>query len=174
MLWSLAFLLALLVASRRMRTLIGVVTAFTVAHSLTLAAAALGWVHVPQPPVEACIALSIVFVASEIIRSREGRPGLTERAPWVVAFTFGLLHGLGFAGALAEVGLPADAIPQALLLFNIGIEIGQPSFVALVLAVGHVLIQLAPRLTTSLRWLPPYAIGSFASFWVIERIHVFF
>ena len=90
--------------------------------------------HVPQPPVEACIALSIVFVAREIARSREGAPGLTERWPWVISFTFGLLHGFGFAGALSEVGLPQVAIPVALLFFNVGVEIGQLLFIAAVVA----------------------------------------
>src|SRR4030095_14060574 len=104
---------------------IATVTAFTVAHSLTLAAATLGWVHVPSPPVEAAIALSIVVVAGEILRARQGNASLTQRCPWVVAFTFGLLHGLGFASALAEVGLPQLSIPGALLFFNVGVEIGQ-------------------------------------------------
>ena len=98
------------------------ITAFTVAHSITLVAATLGWVHVPGPPVEAMIALSIVFVAAEIVHGLRGKPGLTARAPWVVAFSFGLLHGFGFAGALAEVGLPQKAIPMALLTFNVGVE----------------------------------------------------
>ena len=92
--------------------------------------------HVPGPPVEACIALSIVFVAAEIIRGRQGKPGFTERAPWMEAFTFVLLHGLGFAGALSEVGLPQQAIPLALLFFNVGVELGQLAFIAAVLGVA--------------------------------------
>src|SRR4030095_15187730 len=107
----LLFVLALLIVVKGWRRLVGTITAFTVAHSLTLAAATLGWVHVPGPPVEACIALSIVFVAAEILRCRQGQQGLTGLQPWLVAFTFGLLHGLGFAGALSEVGLPEQAIP---------------------------------------------------------------
>jgi hydrogenase/urease accessory protein HupE len=131
----LLFVLALLILVKGTRRLIATVTAFTLAHSLTLAGATLGFVHVPGPPVEASIALSIVFVAAEIIHSRQGRKGLTERFPRIVAFTFGLLHGFGFAGALSEVGLPQSAIPTALLFFNVGVEIGQLLFIASVLAV---------------------------------------
>ncbi|NIP18451.1 MAG: HupE/UreJ family protein, partial [Xanthomonadales bacterium] len=105
------------------------ITAFTVAHSLTLGAASLGILHVPSPPVEAVIALSIVFVATEIVRARQGRPGWTQRRPWLVAFIFGLLHGLGFAGALTEIGLPPQAVPLALLFFNLGVEAGQLLFI---------------------------------------------
>ena len=115
------------------------------AHSITLVAATLGWVHVPGPPVEAMIALSIVFVAAEIIRGLRGKPGLTARAPWIVAFSFGLLHGFGFAGALAEVGLPQKAIPVALLTFNVGVELGQLIFVALVVAVRALLARVPAK-----------------------------
>jgi len=140
---------------------------------ITLVAATLGWVHVPGPPVEAMIALSIVFVAAEIVHGLQGRPGLTARAPWVVAFVFGLLHGFGFAGALAEVGLPEKAIPVALLMFNVGVELGQLIFVAAALAIGILLARL-PLLRR--RWMDyavPYAIGSIAMFWVIERVGAF-
>ena len=109
------------------------VTAFTVAHSITLALATLGFVHVPQQPVEAVIALSIAFVAVEIVHSRRGRSGITAQAPWIVAFAFGLLHGFGFAGALSEVGLPQGHIPLALLFFNVGVELGQLLFIGMVL-----------------------------------------
>ena len=126
----LLFVLALLILVKGTRRLIATVTAFTVAHSLTLAGATLGFVHVPGPPVEAAIALSIVFVAAEIVHSRQGETGLTERSPWIVAFTFGLLHGFGFASALNEVGLPQSAIPVALFFFNVGVEIGQLLFIA--------------------------------------------
>ncbi len=170
----LLFVLALLILVRGTGRLIATITAFTLAHSLTLFAATLGWVNVPGPPVEAIIALSIVFVAGEIVHARQGRPGLTQRYPWIVAFTFGLLHGLGFAGALAEVGLPPLSIPLALLFFNVGVEIGQLIFIAAVLAV----IAIARRASRYLElappaWLwrvPPYAIGGLASFWVVERI----
>jgi hypothetical protein len=169
----LLYVLGLVLLVRTPRMLLKTITGFTLAHSLSMAAATLGYVHIPPAPVEAAIALSIVYVAVELIHIRQGRAGLAARAPWIIAMSFGLLHGLGFAGALAEIGLPPHAIPQALLLFNIGIEIGQLTFVALVLTVGHALIRFAPRATSSLRWVPPYAIGSFASFWVIERIHAF-
>jgi hypothetical protein len=176
--WSgidhLLYVFGLVLLVRTPRLLIKTITGFTLAHSVSLAAASLGYVNIPPAPVEAVIALSIVYIAVELLRAREGQPSIASRAPWLVSMSIGLLHGLGFAGALAEVGLPAGAIPQALLLFNIGIEIGQLSFVALVLVLGHALIRYLPRLTTSLRWVPPYAIGSFASFWVIERIHAFF
>ena len=112
----LLFVLALILIALNTRQLIQAITAFTVAHSITLAAAALGFVHVPPKPVEAAIALSIAFVALEIVRARDGEAGMAARAPWVVAFAFGLLHGLGFAGALSEIGLPTGHIPVALLV----------------------------------------------------------
>ena len=166
----LLFVLALLILVPNMRVLIWTITAFTVAHSITLAVATLGFVNFPQPPVEAIIALSIVFVASEIIHVSQGRPGLTQRRPWIVAFTFGLLHGFGFAGALTEVGLPEQAIPLALLFFNVGVELGQLAFVAAVLLS----IALAKRvLGTTPTWMPTataYAIGMVASYWTIDRL----
>ncbi|MFO0795200.1 MAG: HupE/UreJ family protein [Candidatus Brocadiaceae bacterium] len=169
----LLFVLALLIITRGGWKLMKTVTAFTIAHSITLAAATLGFVHVPQRPIEAVIALSIVFVAAEIVHGLQGREGVTARAPWIVAFTFGLLHGFGFAGALGEVGLPQGHIPLALLFFNAGVEAGQLLFVAVVLS----LIALAQRMKLSApRWaqlVPPYAIGSVAMFWVIQRIAAF-
>jgi hydrogenase/urease accessory protein HupE len=173
----LLFVLALLLIVDGTRRLIATITAFTVAHSITLALATMGVVHVPGPPVEALIALSIVFVAGEIIHVRQGRPSLTQRYPWIVAFTFGLLHGLGFAGALAEVGLPQNSIPLALLFFNVGVEIGQLLFIAavlIVIAVGRMLktgMQVA--VPEWLRRAPPYFIGTLASYWVFERISGF-
>ena len=176
--WSgidhLMYVFGLVLLVRTPRLLLKTITGFTLAHSVSLAAASLGFIHVPAAPVEAVIALSIVYVAVELLRARQGQPSLAAKAPWLVSMSIGLLHGLGFAGALSEVGLPANAIPQALLLFNIGIELGQIAFVALVLALGAALVRYAPRPTQSLRWVPAYAIGSFASFWVIERIHAFF
>jgi hydrogenase/urease accessory protein HupE len=169
----LLFVLALLIITNGTMRLIKTVTAFTVAHSITLALATLGFVHVPSKPVEATIALSIVFVAFEIIRRREGQNGITSRAPWIVAFTFGLLHGFGFAGALSEVGLPQNHIPTALFFFNVGVEVGQIAFIAVVLSC----IALVRRIPLSLpRWaelVPPYAIGSLAMFWVVQRIAAF-
>jgi len=157
--------------------LITTITAFTVAHSVTLALAILGFLHVPGPPVEALIALSIVFVAAEIVHARQDRPGLSQRYPWLVAFTFGLLHGLGFAGALAEVGLPPLSIPTALLFFNVGVEIGQLTFIAAVFGLVALIRWTArsiefPRLVWLWR-IPPYLIGGIASYWVIERIASF-
>ena len=173
----LLFVLALLILVKGTGRLIATVTAFTVAHSLTLAGATLGFVHVPGPPVEAAIALSIVFVAAEIIHSRQGKVGLTERFPWIVAFIFGLLHGFGFASALNEVGLPQSAIPVALLFFNVGVEIGQLLFIASVFTV----IALARRITRRIgmsqpawAWrVPPYAIGAVSVFWIIQRMAAF-
>ena len=175
----LLFVLALLILVKGWRRLVGTITAFTLAHSITLAAATLGFVSVPGPPVEAVIALSIVFVACEIVHRRQGRSGLTERWPWVVAFTFGLLHGFGFAGALHEVGLPQNAIPLALLLFNVGVELGQLLFIASVMAaltgaafIGRRLSQLGidpkPAYAAS-ESVAAYAIGSVAAFWLIDR-----
>ena len=169
----LLFVLALLLIVRGGKRIFLTITAFTVAHSITLVSATMGWMHVPGPPVEAIIALSIVFVAAEVVHGLRGKPGLTARAPWVVAFTFGLLHGFGFAGALAEVGLPQKAIPVALLMFNVGVEIGQLIFVAFALAVRAGLMRLPLRWP---RWTPyaaPYAIGILAMYWVIERIGSF-
>ncbi len=169
----LLFVFALLVIVRGTRRIVGTITAFTVAHSVTLVAAALGVIALPGPPVEAVIALSIVFVAAEAVHALQGRSGLTARAPWVVAFSFGLLHGLGFAGALSEIGLPQTAIPLALLIFNVGVEIGQLSFVGVV-TLGA---ALARRLSLPQpRWAAhavPYAIGAVAMFWVIERVTAF-
>lgn len=169
----LLFVLALLLIVRGGRRIVLTVTAFTVAHSITLVAATLGWFHVPGPPVEAMIALSIVFVAAEVVRGLQGRPGITARAPWVVAFSFGLLHGFGFAGALAEVGLPQTAIPVALLMFNVGVEIGQLIFVAVALAVGALIVRLPMLRRPWMQYAVPYAIGAVAMFWVIERIGAF-
>jgi hydrogenase/urease accessory protein HupE len=169
----LLFVLALLLVVRGVRRVIITITAFTVAHSITLAAATLGLVHVPGPPVEASIALSIVFVAAEIVHGLQDRPGLTARAPWVVAFAFGLLHGLGFASALAAAGLPQHAIPLALLFFNIGVELGQLLFVSAVALLAWSLREL--RVTWP-RWaekIPAYVIGSIAMFWAIERVSDF-
>ena len=169
----LLFVLALVILVGATQRLLWTITAFTVAHSITLAAATLGFVHVPPPPVEASITLSILFLAVEIIHTRSGRPGLTQRAPWLVAFVFGLLHGLGFAGALSEIGLPANAIPLALFFFNVGVEIGQLLFIATVLLVMEALVRL-PLPRGGWRWkVPVYAIGSVAAFWTVLRLSAF-
>jgi len=173
----LLYVLAMLILVSGWRRIVVTMSAFTATHSLTLTAATLGWVQVPQPPVEACIALSIIFVAREIVQARRGRAGLTARWPWAVSFTFGLMHGFGFAGALAEVGLPQSSIPVALLFFNAGVEIGQLLFVGAVLAVIAVGWRAAYRLRLSQpawTWrIAPYAIGGIASFWLVERIAAF-
>jgi hydrogenase/urease accessory protein HupE len=169
----LLFVLALILIAPNTRQLVMAITAFTVAHSVTLAAATLGLVNVPPPPVEAAIALSIAFVALEIIRARDGESGIAAKAPWIVAFAFGLLHGFGFAGALSEIGLPAGHIPVALLFFNVGVEIGQLLFVAVVLSLAA-LARLGRRpLPHWTGLVPPYLIGSMAMFWVIQRVSVF-
>lgn len=177
----LLFVLALVLIVRGVKLLVKTITAFTIAHSITLALATLGAVHVPPAPVEAMIALSIVFVATEIAKRdgvavycRRGRsqnvpPSFTERAPWLVAGSFGLLHGFGFAGALSEVGLPANDIPLALLWFNVGVEAGQLAFVAVVLGVIGLIRRVKFTFPQWTRLAPPYAIGSIAMFWVIER-----
>ena len=169
----LLFVLALLFLVSGFGRLVKTVTAFTAAHSITLALATLGFVHVPQRPVEAVIALSIVFVAAEIVHLRKGREGVAARAPWVVAFTFGLLHGFGFAGALSEVGLPAGHIPLALLFFNVGVEVGQLLFIAAVLSLVALLRRGRMPLPGWADMVPPYAIGSVAMFWVIQRVTAF-
>jgi hydrogenase/urease accessory protein HupE len=164
----LLFVLALLLIVADWRKLVATITCFTLAHSVTLAAAALGLVNVPQAPVEATIALSIMFVCMEIVHWRDGRPGITRRWPWIVALIFGLLHGFGFAGALSDIGLPEHAIPAALLFFNLGVEVGQLLFIATVLIVWAVLKRLT---WPDWAWrIPVYAIGSLAAFWTIDRI----
>jgi hydrogenase/urease accessory protein HupE len=173
----LLYVLAMLILVSGWRRIVVTMSAFTATHSLTLTAATLGWVRVPQPPVEACIALSIIFVAREIVQAHRGRAGLTARCPWAVSFTFGLMHGFGFAGALAEVGLPQSSIPVALLFFNVGVEIGQLLFVGAVLAAIAVSWRAVHRLRLSQpdwTWrIAPYAIGGLASFWLVERIAAF-
>ncbi|WP_343225906.1 HupE/UreJ family protein [Luteolibacter marinus] len=165
----LLFVLALLLIIDSRRKLVGTITAFTLAHSITLALASLGYVSLPGPPVEAVIALSIVLVALEILRKRRGDHPATARWPWVVAFGFGLLHGFGFAGALSDIGLPQKSVPLALLLFNVGVEAGQLLFVAAVLLLAAGTKRLPVRLPGWTKLIPPYAIGSLAMFWVIER-----
>jgi hydrogenase/urease accessory protein HupE len=166
----LLFVLALLLVVKGVGRVVTTVTAFTIAHSITLAAATLGLVHVPRPPVEAVIALSIVFVAAEIVHGIQGRPGLTVRWPWVVAFTFGLLHGFGFASALGEIGLPQNAIPLALFFFNVGVELGQLLFVG-AFAMGALFVaRVGIRWPRWMEVAPAYAIGSIAMFWVMQRV----
>jgi hydrogenase/urease accessory protein HupE len=171
----LLFVLALILIVRSTRTLLLTVTAFTIAHSITLSLATLGLVHVPGPPVEACIALSILLVASEIARLQQGQPSLTATRPWAVAFAFGLLHGLGFASALIDLGLPQGDIPLALFAFNVGVEVGQLAFIAAVLGIVRLgrLVPIPPIAGYRLRTATSYVIGSVAAFWFIERLASF-
>ncbi len=165
----LLFVLGLLLIVRSTMLLIKTITSFTLAHSVTLAMATLGFVHVPQAPVEAVIALSIIFLATELVKRHRGETGLTTKAPWLVALCFGLLHGFGFAGALTEVGLPQSDIPLALLFFNVGVEVGQLMFVAGVLCVTWMINKLKFRWPVLVEHAPAYAIGSLAAFWFIQR-----
>lgn len=169
----LLFVLALLLIVQGWRRLLATVTAFTIAHSITLAAATLGFVRVAGPPVEATIALSIVFLASELIKVNRGQPSLTARAPWLVAFAFGLLHGFGFAGALANVGLPRVEIPLALLTFNLGVELGQIVFVFMALAAVWLLGRIRKDWPSWSAQVPAYGIGTLAAFWLVERLYGF-
>lgn len=170
----LLYILAMLLLVRGWRRVILTMSAFTLTHSITLTAAALGWVHAPQRPVEACIALSILFVAAEIVRAHRGQSGLTGRWPWAISFTFGLLHGFGFAGALSEVGLPQKAIPVALFFFNAGVEVGQLIFISSIFAIAIIGSNAVRKITLphpSWAWrIPPYAIGAVAAFWFIQRL----
>ena len=169
----LLFVLALLLIVVSFKQLLTAVTAFTVAHSITLVLATLGVVHVPAAPTEAIIALSILFLATEIVHKHNGQFSLTEKYPWVVAFAFGLFHGLGFAGALSEIGVPQNEVPLALFMFNVGVETGQLIFIAVVLSLIALLKRL-PFTAPKGAWrVAPYAIGSVAAFWTIERVMSF-
>lgn len=170
----LLFVLALLLLTKGFGRIVKTITAFTIAHSITLSFAALGFVGLPGAPVEAVIALSIVFLAVELVHYLDGRKGLTVRYPWIVAFTFGLLHGFGFAGALVDLGLPQTDIPWALLFFNVGVELGQLAFVLAALGVIWLLRKIKINWPNWVEKVPPYAIGSLASFWMFERINIFF
>lgn len=168
----LLFVLALILITKGKWKILKTITAFTIAHSITLSLAALGYVDFPGPPVEAVIALSIVFLAMEILKNIKGEATLTSKKPWIVAFTFGLLHGFGFAGALSDIGLPQQEIPLALAFFNIGVELGQILFVLVVLGIIS-LLSLYKKWPTYSKKIPAYAIGSLAAFWMIQRIVAF-
>lgn len=169
----LLFVFALFILVREPWKLVGAVTAFTLAHSITLALATFGVLNVPGPPVEAIIALSIVFLAMEIVKGEEGRFRLSKQKLWIICFGFGLLHGLGFAGALAEIGLPANDIPAAMLAFNLGVEAGQLSFIgALALLVAIWRLKARP-ISQSAAVVAAYGIGSVSMYWLIERISGF-
>ena len=165
----LLFVLGLMLLVRDFRSLVKTITAFTVAHSITLAAATLGYVHVEVAPVEATIALSILFLAAELVRSQRGESGIAQRAPWMVAFGFGLLHGLGFASTLGRMGLPHSEIPVALLLFNLGVELGQLAFVIVFIGLVRSLATLDIRWPAWTRAIPAYSIGAFAALTFLKR-----
>ncbi len=170
----LLFVLGLMLLVRDFRSLVKTITAFTVAHSITLAAATLGLVHVQVAPVEATIALSILFLAAELVRSQRGESGIAQRAPWIVAFAFGLLHGLGFASTLGNMGLPHSDIPLALLLFNVGVELGQLGFVVVLMGFVRSLATLEIQWPDWTRAIPAYAIGSFAGMTLLQRLDAIF
>jgi len=169
----LLFVLALLLIVSGFGPLLKAVTAFTVAHSITLALATLGLVHAPSAPTEAIIALSILFLASEIIHKHNGQISLTEQYPWLIAFIFGLFHGLGFAGALSEIGVPQHEVPLALFMFNVGVETGQLLFIAVVLGLLALLRRLPVTLPQGVWRVLPYGLGSVAAFWTIDRVMSF-
>jgi hydrogenase/urease accessory protein HupE len=170
----LLFLLGLLLIVRDRRMLLKTVTAFTLAHSLTLAAATLGAIRLSTPLINALIALSILFIAPEVIRAYRGGTSLTIRYPWIVAFAFGLLHGMGFASGLTSFGLTTSALLTALLLFNIGVEIGQLAFIALVVALRRSFRLLELSWPRPVELLPAYFIGSLGAFWTFEYCAVAF
>ena len=169
----LLFLLTLLLIVSGIWPLLKTVTAFTLAHSLTLALATLGLLYIPPVPTEAVISLSIVLLAVEVVRKNQGLLTLSERYPWLVAFTFGLVHGLGFAGALSEIGVPQNEVPLALLMFNVGVETGQVMFVVAVSLLLAGLHRLHSHSALTLARATPYAIGGVAMFWTIQRIGLF-
>jgi hydrogenase/urease accessory protein HupE len=169
----LLFVAALMLIVRDWRKLVKAITAFTVAHSITLTCATLGWLTLPSPPVEAMIALSIVLVAAEVIHMERGKLSLAIVRPWMVAFAFGLLHGFGFAGALVELGLPQSDIPLALLAFNVGVELGQLAFIAAIFAAVYSLRRIVtiPREAIV---ASAYTIGIVAAFWSVQRLDAIF
>jgi len=166
----LLFVLALVLLLKSGWLVAKTVTAFTIAHSFTLIGTTLGYLSLPQRPVEAIIALSIIFLAVEIVKTKPGELRLSERFPWIVAFTFGLLHGFGFAGALAEIGLPEGDVPLALLTFNLGVEIGQLLIIAVALIILGLIKHFQKHLLVPAKTFAAYAIGSAATYWFIDRM----
>jgi hydrogenase/urease accessory protein HupE len=164
------FVLGLLLIVQNRWMLLKTVTAFTVAHSITLAIATLGYAEVPISPLNAAIALSILFLGPEIVRSWRGQTSLTLRHPWAVAFAFGLLHGFGFASALTSAGLPRQELPLALVSFNVGVELGQLGFIGLILALERSFRILQVRWPRWAQAFPGYAVGSIGAFWTVQRI----
>ena len=170
----LLFVLGLLLIVGDRWTLIKTITSFTIAHSITLAVATLGFAHPAVEPLNAAIALSILFLGPEIARTWRGEKSLTITQPWLVAFIFGLLHGFGFAGALTSAGLPRGDLAVALLTFNIGVEIGQIAFVLLVVALERSFRQLEINWPTMLARAPGYLIGCAGAFWTFQRSAILF
>jgi hypothetical protein len=168
----LAFVAGLLLLVGTLKRLLTTVTAFTLAHSLTLTAATLGLIHVPQAPVEALIALSILLVAAEVVALAGGAKGPIADRPARIAFTFGLLHGLGFASALREAGLPPQEIPISLLAFNLGVEAGQVMFILAVVGAVFLLARFARAPRSAVLRIAGYVIGGLAAFWFIDRVSV--
>jgi hydrogenase/urease accessory protein HupE len=168
------FVLGLLLIVKGRWMLLKTITAFTVAHSITLAIATLGYAEAPVLPLNAAIALSILFLGPEIVRSWRGETSFTIRHPWVVAFAFGLLHGFGFASALTSAGLPKAELPIALLSFNVGVEIGQLSFVALILLLERAFRILEVKWPRWAEALPGYTVGSLGAFWTVQRLAIMF
>jgi hydrogenase/urease accessory protein HupE len=168
------FVLGLLLIVKDRWMLLKTITAFTVAHSITLAIATLGYAEAPVLPLNAAIALSILFLGPEIVRSWRGETSFTIRHPWVVAFAFGLLHGFGFASALTSAGLPKAELPVALLSFNVGVEIGQLSFVVLILLLERAFRILEVRWPRWAEALPGYTVGSLGAFWTVQRLAIMF
>ncbi len=170
----LLFVAGLMIIVRSTRSLIKTITAFTVAHSITLALATLGYASVPADPLNAAIALSILFLGGEVVRYWRGQTSFTLRHPWIAAFAFGLLHGFGFASGLITVGLPSGDIPLALLAFNIGVEIGQLAFVLIILLLHRALQALRFDSPAWARYVPGYLVGSLGAYWTIERAALLF
>jgi len=170
----LLFVVGLMIIVRSTRSLIKTITAFTVAHSITLGLATLGYASIPADPLNAAIALSILFLGVEVVRLWQGQTSFTLRHPWVVAFAFGLLHGFGFASGLTTVGLPGGDIPLALLSFNVGVEIGQLTFVLIILLLHRALRVLRFDFPGWVRYVPGYLVGSLGAFWTIERTFMLF
>jgi len=168
----LLFVLGLLLIVRDRWMLLKTVTAFTIAHSITLAVATFGIASIAPAPLNAAIALSILFLGPEIVRRWRGQTSFTIRHPWVVAFAFGLLHGFGFASGLAALGLPKGEIPLALLLFNVGVEIGQLAFVLLILLLERAFRLLRVHWPRMMARLPGYLVGTLGAFWTIQRIAI--
>jgi hypothetical protein len=165
----LLFVLGLLLIVSNRWMLLKTITSFTVAHSITLGIATLGYASAPVAPLNAAIALSILFLGPEIVRSWRGETSFTIRHPWLVAFAFGLLHGFGFASGLTTLGLPKAEIPLALLLFNVGVELGQIAFVILILLLERSFRVLEIHWPRWAELAPGYAVGSLGAYWTIQR-----